>query len=115
MDLLKQKYHAQLGSLSTYALASHLCHFDWTGVSIRLNQIKYSGYPDQVHIDLGQARRILSNTLSMYIFRVIEFIRSNALSNDRALSKCGELFEFIKHIDDMNNSMLAGVEQSSDR
>lgn len=103
-------YRAQLGSLSTYALTSHLCHYDWTGVSMRLNQVKHSIRPDQVHIDIGHARRILSNTLSMYIFRVIEYIQNNACQNNFVLKKCEEAFELVKQMDDINNSMLADVE-----
>jgi len=106
-------YRAQLGSLSTYALTSHLCHYDWTGVSMRLNQVKYSGRPDQVQFDIGHARRILSNALSMYIFRVIEYMQGNKCVNTSVLEKCEEAFRQAKLLDDMNNSMLVKAEQSS--
>lgn len=107
-------YRAQLGSLSTYALTSHLCHYDSTGLSMRQNQIGNSNHLDQNYFDIGHSRRILSNTLSMYLFRVLEYIKYSNYTSERIVSNCEEVFELINCLDGLNNSVLNDVEKNSD-
>lgn len=72
------EYEAQFGTLSTYSLTSHFCHYDWTGVSSRNAQIMDSVNPDAIVFDIMHCNRILSNVMSMELFRVGEYMRGNS-------------------------------------
>lgn len=99
-----QEYEAQLGSLSTYALSSHFCHFDWTGVSSR-NAPVLSPREESEVFDFAHALRILSNVLSCYLFRVAEYIRGNSYSSVAVSAIAMELYGLIKEIDEMQNKI----------
>ena len=99
-----QEYEAQLGSLSTYALSSHFCHFDWTGVSSR-NASALSSRDDGEIFDFAHALRILSNVLSCYLFRVAEFIRGNSFSSASVSAIAMEMYGLIMEIDEMQNKI----------
>lgn len=71
------EYEAQLGTLSTYSQTSHLCHYDWTGLSVRQSQIMHSETESGELSDIAHALRIMDNVLSMYLFRVAEYMRGN--------------------------------------
>ena len=76
-------YKAQLGTLSAYATICHNCHYDWTGVSARNEEIMSSSDGSNEFYDYMHALRIVSNVLSMYLFRVLEYMRCNQFSNAR--------------------------------
>lgn len=76
-----EEYKAQLGTLSTYAMICHNCHYDWTGVSARNEEIMSSPDGSNELFDYMHALRIVSNVLSMYLFRVLEYMRCNHFSN----------------------------------
>lgn len=72
-----REYEAQLGTLSTYSLTSHFCHYDWTGVSSRNAQIVEAENPNAIIFDIMHSIRILFNVLSMELFRVAEYMRGD--------------------------------------
>ncbi len=78
-----EEYKAQLGTLSTYATICHNCHYDWTGVSARNEEIMSSPDGSNELYDYMHALRIASNVLSMYLFRVLEYMRCNHFSNEK--------------------------------
>ena len=78
-----EEYKAQLGTLSTYATICHNCHYDWTGVSARNEEILSSPDGRNELFDYMHALRIVSNVLSMYLFRVLEYMRCNHFSNTK--------------------------------
>ena len=102
-----KEYEAQLGSLSTYALSSHFCHFDWTGVSSRIAP-SLSSEEDSELLDFGHALRIISNVLSCYLFRVAEYIRGNSFSSAAVSVIALEAYDFIKEIDESQNKIVEG-------
>lgn len=101
-----QEYKAQLGTLSTYALTSHFGHYDWTGVSSRVVQMRESVNPDAIIYDILHANRILSNVLSMEMFRVMEYMRGNKYYSAEVSTLSMEVFEFINDMDKINNDLL---------
>lgn len=101
-----QEYKAQLGTLSTYALTSHFGHYDWTGVSSRVAQMRESVNPDAIIYDILHANRILSNVLSMEMFRVMEYMRGNKYYSAEVSTLSMEVFEFINGMDKINNDLL---------
>lgn len=103
---VNQEYEAQLGTLSTYALTSHFCHYDWTGVSSRNAQVIESVNPDSVVFDIMHGIRILSNVLSMELFRIAEYMRGNKYYSAEIAALSMEVFEFINSIDKFNNDLL---------
>lgn len=108
-----KEYEAQLGTLSTYATTSHFCHFDWTGVSARLDQIVSSRDGSNELYDYVHALRILSNVLSLYLFRVIEYMRGNHYSTKELAEKCTHGFDLAAEMDREQNRLLnqAGATQ----
>ena len=102
----RKEYEAQLGTLSTYATTSHFCHFDWTGVSARNQQIKASRDRSDELFDYIHGLRILSNTLSMYIFRVIEYIHDNHSLDQTLIEKCSYGFSLVARIDNELNELI---------
>ena len=95
-----KEYEAQLGSLATYAQTSHFIHLDWSGVqqiqsSIVCGEESYKyGY--------GHALRIISNVLSIYAFRVLEYMQCNKSFPPPIVSLCNSLI----HLDTRINSEL---------
>lgn len=100
------EYKAQLGTLATYSQTSHLCHYDWTGVSCRNAQIEESIKPESVMFDIAHSIRILSNVLSMEIFRVAEYMRGNKCNAPEVAELSLEVIKFIKELDYINNEFL---------
>lgn len=105
-----KEYEAQLGTLSTYATTSHYCHFDWTGVSARHEQIMSSADGSNELYDYIHALRILSNVLSLYLLRVIEYMRSNHYSTKDLSEICAHGFDLASKIDCEQNRLLNQVE-----
>lgn len=101
-----REYEAQLGTLSTYSLASHFCHYDWTGVSSRNTQIIDSVNPKAIVFDIMHCNRIISNVLSMELFRVMEYMRGNNFYSQEVSDLCLEVYEFIMNLDALNNECL---------
>ena len=101
------EYKAQLGTLSTYALTSHLCHYDWTGVSSRLCQMMESTNPSSKIYDILHTIRIISNVLSMELFRVAEYLRGNNFNSKSVSELSIEILSFITKLDNYSNKMLA--------
>ena len=80
------EYKAQLGTIATYSLSSHFCHYDWIGVSSRLAQLE-SAYDEKDEIyDILHCYRILSNILSFEMFRASEYVRVNNFSSAHTLA-----------------------------
>lgn len=100
------EYKAQLGTLSTYSLTSHFCHYDWTGVSSRNTQIVDSVNPDAIVFDIMHCNRIVSNVLSMELFRIAEYIRGNSYNSQELTTLFYEVYEFILNLDKRSNELL---------
>ncbi len=109
-----KEYEAQLGTLSTYATTSHFCHFDWTGVSARLEQIMNSPDESNVLFDYAHTLRILSNVISLYLFRVIEYMRGNQYSTRELTEICAHGFELASELDREQNQLLNQIGHQSD-
>lgn len=103
---IADEYKAQLGSLSTYALTSHFCHFDWTGVSQRIATIVPDSACNNEMADIAQGLRIASNILSFYLFRVIEYMRTNCFSQETTLQLCDTAYSVIADMDKQSNSII---------
>ena len=100
------EYEAQLGSLSTYSLSSHFCHYDWTGVLSRQAQINGSADNVSEIYDVGHALRIISNILSMEIFRTMEYMRGNNYNSQKAAKLSIEAIEFTTEIGARENQIV---------
>lgn len=100
------EYEAQLGTLITYAATSHLCHYDWTGVYTRELQIIGANDDAAELITIGHAYRIMSNVLSMEVFRVLEYMRGNNYSNSEIIETMQEIFDLISELDRKNNLIV---------
>lgn len=100
-DLAKKNtnYKAQLGTLATYSMTSHLCHFDWTGVCSRRDQIVNSHDKDAYLWDAAHCLRIHSNVISMELFRVAEYASNSNVELPEALNLCTEILDFVQQID----------------
>lgn len=103
------EYEAQLGTLSTYSLTSHFCHYDWTGVSSRNAQIVESENPNAIIFDIMHSIRILSNVLSIELFRVVEYMRGNRFDSPEVVALSMEVLKFVSDLDVLNNNMLERV------
>jgi len=100
------EYEAQLGTISTYSLTSHLCHYDWTGLSSRNAQIMNSVNPDAIIFDIMHCNRILSNVLSMELFRIAEYMRGNGFDSQEVTTLFLEVYEFVMALDKRSNELL---------
>lgn len=100
------EYEAQLGTVSTYSLTSHFCHYDWTGLSSRNVQIMNSVKTDAIIFDIMHCNRILSNVLSMELFRVAEYIRGNGFCSQEITTLYLEVYEFVITLDKLGNELL---------
>lgn len=100
------EYEAQLGTVSTYSLTSHFCHYDWTGLSSRNVQIMNSVKTDAIIFDIMHCNRILSNVLSMELFRVAEYIRGNGFCSQEVTTLYLEVYEFVITLDKLGNELL---------
>ena len=103
---INRVYEAQLGTLATYSLMSHFCHYDWTGVSSRNAQIIESGNPDAIIFDIMHSIRIISNVLSMELLRTMEYMNGNEANLPEIAALCMEGFKFVSELDELNNNML---------
>ncbi len=103
------EYEAQLGTILTYANTSHYCHFDWTCISSRNEQIMSSVNRENEFYDYVHGLRILSNVLSMYLFRVMEFMRGNNYGTKELGEKCLQGFELVSKLDQEQNQLLRQV------
>ena len=105
------EYKAQLGTIATYSLSSHFCHYDWIGVSSRLAQLE-SAYDEKDEIyDILHCYRILSNILSFEMFRASEYVRVNNFSSAHTLAIIDKIFELLYRIDSFCNTSLENEEQ----
>lgn len=104
-----KEYEAQLGTLSTYATTSHFCHFDWTGVSAHQEQIMSSRDGSNEVYDYMHALRILSNVLSLYLFRVVEYLRGNHYSTKELADICTHGFDLAAEMDREHNQLLKQI------
>lgn len=100
------EYEAQLGTLSTYAMTSHFCHYDWTGLSSRNAQIVNSVDSDAIVFDIMHCNRILSNVLSMELFRIVEYMRGNGFCSQEVTNLFSEVYEFVMELDKRSNELL---------
>lgn len=101
------EYKAQLGTISTYALTSHFIHYDWTGLNMRKANIDEKA--TSILYDIIHSLRILSNTLSFYSFRVMEFLRANEWRNTEIAQLSIDLLQFVDELDKIQNDFLSTV------
>lgn len=101
-----REYEAQLGTLFTYSLTSHFCHYDWTGVSSRNAQIVEAENPNAIIFDIMHSIRILSNVLSMELFRVAEYMRGNKFDSPEVAALSMGVLKIVSDLDVLNNNML---------
>ena len=59
----------------SYSFSSHLIHYDYNGLILRNMPVLHASDDDSVDYDIAQALKILSNTLSFYLFRVVGMLR----------------------------------------
>lgn len=102
----RPEYQAQIGTLSTYSLESHFGHYDWTGVSTRQEQMGSSAIDDNELYDIVHSLRIISNTLSMALFRTAEYLRCNNHSSSDVSEFSLKILEYLSEIDNIQNKML---------
>lgn len=95
----ESQYETLLATLSTYALNSHYCHFDWTGVSSMKERIKKTALSESDDFDIAHALRITSNVLSLYLFRASEYMRLNNKITDEAVTLSLEGLKLIEEMD----------------
>ena len=100
------EYEAQIGTLSTYSLESHFGHYDWTGVSSRQAQMYAAGHGEDETYDVIHALRIISNILSMALFRVMEYLRCYNYHITGLTELSLQILDFIHDIDNIQNSLL---------
>lgn len=107
----RPEYEALLGTIATYSLSSHFCHYDWIGVSSRLAQLE-SAYKEKDEIyDIMHCYRILSNVLSFEMFRVSEYIRGNNFRPPHTHEIIDKIFELLYKLDSFCNTSLKNVTQ----
>lgn len=104
---LANEYKAQLGTISTYALTSHFIHYDWTGLNMRKSNVDEN--ETSILYDLIHSLRILSNTLSFYSFRVMEFLRANEWRNTEIAQLSIDLLQFVDSLDKIQNDFLSKI------
>ena len=103
------EYEAQLGTLSTYSQTSHLCHYDWTGLSSRQSQIMNADTENGELADIAHALRIMDNVLSMYLFRVAEYIRGNNFTSKDVSDLSIKAFSFLKDLSQKENELIETI------
>lgn len=99
------EYEAQLASISSYSLMSHFCHFDWTGVSMRNEQITTAARGDET-LDVAHGMRIISNVMTFYLFRTSEYIRCNQYSSESILRTTMDIYKFVEDINIRQNNIV---------
>ena len=105
MTKVNKEYEAILGTMSTYSLTSHFCHFDWTGVSMRKEQLTLAA-KDNNMLDIAHALRILSNVLSFYLYRIAEYMHGNSYSTPGLLKLYTDICSYIEKINEQQNQIL---------
>ena len=50
--------------------------------------------------------RIISNVLSMELFRVMEYVRENGYHSQEVMQVCLEVYEFISYLDNLSNEWV---------
>lgn len=103
------EYETLLGTLSTYSQTSHLCHYDWTGLSSRQAQIMDAGTENGELADIAHALRIMDNVLSMYLFRVIEYIRGNNFASKEVSDLSIQAFSFLEDLSNKENELIETI------
>ena len=103
----KPEYRAQLGSLSTYANTSHYAHFDWTGLSSRLAQLKSNTQNTDMHYDVAHGFRIISNILCFAMFRAWEYINVYGAKSQEIYPILSDMAKEIRELDAYANKILS--------
>lgn len=103
----KEAYKAQLGTLSTYATTSHYAHFDWSGLSSRLAQLKANAENTDTHYDVVHGFRIISNILSFAMFRAGEYINVCGVKSQETYQILNMIAKEIRELDAVANKMLS--------
>lgn len=99
-------YEAQLGTLTTYSMMSHFCHFDWNGVFTRQTQIEDSQEKDANIWDTLHCLRILSNVMSMELFRFAEYLKKSGVPLPDVEKMVLDILDFVFQIDEYNNKII---------
>ena len=100
------EYEAQLGSLSTYALTSHYCHLDYTGLNDIKCQLFAAGRNEKTLSDYAHSLRIIANILSFYVFRVLEYMRCNNSYPENVKKLCLDAIQYEQKVNAELNSII---------
>ena len=87
-------------------MTSHFCHFDWNGVYNRQTQLIYSQYENADVWDIAHGLRILSNVMSMELFRVMEYIKNSKIDLSKVVQISLEMLNLIHEVDDLGNKII---------
>lgn len=105
-NIYPDEYAAQWGTLYTYSFSSHIAHFDWDGVGARAESMQNSITEDGDIADITHAFRIISNVLSMELFRVMEYMRCNKYHDTVVANLCIKGLEYLQTLDTKANELL---------
>lgn len=105
----REVYKTLIGTLSTYALTSHFCHYDWTGLSSRTEQIMSSYSEAGTNYDVAHCFRIVSNVLSFEITRASEFIRVNGLNDVVIVKTIDQIMTLLNELQIVIDSVVNEV------
>lgn len=108
----REEYKTLLGTVATYSLSSHFCHYDWIGVSSRAVQFESEYTERDAMYDIVHCYRILSNTLSFEMIRASEYMRANNFRPENAHSIFDKISELLYEIDSLSNKLLKDAENT---
>lgn len=111
---LDMVYRAQLGTLYTYALTSHFCHYDWTSIVYKFETMASSDTDNGVTMDIIHALRIVSNVLSFYLFRVLEYTKRNSFHNNEISQLMKNTYELVSELDTEQNGLLEKLKEDGE-
>lgn len=103
---IDELYEAQLGTIFSYSFSSHLIHYDYNGLILRNMPVLHASDDDSVDYDIAQALKILSNTLSFYLFRVVAYVKGNKCGDGKTEQIMLELLSFIEELDETQNAIV---------
>ncbi|MBO0451336.1 DUF5677 domain-containing protein [Candidatus Enterococcus murrayae] len=103
-----KEYESQLASLYAYSFSSHLIHYDWTGLSMRQQQISSSYFEAEKNgeLNLGHAVRIISNLLVLYSYRVSEYCQCYEISSKDIAELTLALLDYASELIEVGNEII---------
>lgn len=104
------EYKSQLGTLSTYATTSHYAHFDWSGMTSRLAQLRAAAKEENINYDIAHCLRIISNILNFELMRALEYIQVHGLKSKNSLLIIQEISEEANSLDMLADKLITDTE-----